>query len=146
MMNRIGGIYLIAVAVAVAVHTVVEPLYHVSAEGQPYSPLWSILNPLMAVAIVLGAAVAWRCKRAVDREGEDAPVSRAFVIANAMFYGFVFFGIMYLWNWFNLLSPGFTAIEPGAVSLVWIIVDAGLPLLWGAAGIALLRGGGQKSD
>ena len=146
MMNRIGGIYLLAVAVAVAVHTVVEPLYHVSAEGQPYSPLWSILNPLMAVAIVLGAAVAWRCKRAVDQEGDDAPVSRAFVIANAMFYGFVFFGIMYLWNWFNLLSPGFTAIEEGTVSLVWIVVDAGLPLLWGAAGVALLRSGAQESD
>ena len=144
MMNRIGGIYLLAVAVVVAVHTVVEPLYHVSAEGQPYSPLWSILNPLMAVAIVLGAAVAWRCKRAVDLEGDDAPVSRAFVIANAMFYGFVFFGIMYLWNWFNLLSPGFTAIEEGTVSLVWIVVDAGLPLLWGAAGVALLRDGGQE--
>lgn len=146
MMNRIGGIYLLAVAVTVAVHTVVEPLYHVSAEGQPYSPLWSILNPLMAVAIVLGALVAWRCKRAVDQEGDDAPVSRAFLIANAMFYGFVFFGIMYLWNWFNLLSPGFTAIEEGTVSLVWIVVDAGLPLLWGAAGVALLRDGGQKSD
>ena len=146
MMNRIGGIYLLAVAVAVAVHTVVEPLYHVSAEGQPYSPLWSILNPLMAVAIVLGAAVAWRCKRAADQEGDDAPVSRAFVIANAMFYGFVFFGIMYLWNWFNLLSPGFTAIEEGTVSLVWIVVDAGLPLLWGAAGVALLRSGAQESD
>ena len=146
MMKRIGGIYLLAVAVAVAVHTVVEPLYHVSAEGQPYSPLWSILNPLMSVAIVLGAAVAWRCKRAADQEGDDAPVSRAFVIANAMFYGFVFFGIMYLWNWFNLLSPGFTAIEEGTVSLVWIVVDAGLPLLWGAAGVALLRSGAQESD
>lgn len=146
MMNRIGGIYLLAVAVAVAVHTVVEPLYHVSAEGLPYSPLWAILNPLMAVAILLGAAVAWRCKRAVDREGDDAPVSRAFLVSNAMFYGFVFFGIMYLWNWFNLLSPEFTAIEEGTVSLVWIVVDAALPLLWGAAGVALLRDGGQKSD
>ena len=145
MMNRIGGIYLIAIAVAVAVHTVVEPLYHASAEGQPYSPLWSILNPLMVVAIALGLEVAWRCKRAVDREGGDAPVSRAFLIANAMFYGFLFFGIMYMWNWFNLLSPGFTAISAGTASLVWIIVDAALPLLWGAAGVALLQGDGQEA-
>ncbi len=139
MMNRIGGIYLIAVAVAVAVHTVLEPLYHVSAAGQPYSPLWSILNPLMTVAIVIGVAAAWRCKRAVDQEGGDAPVSRAFLIANTLFFGLLFFGIMYVWNWFNLMSPGFTAISEGTVSLVWIIVDAALPLLWGATGVALLR-------
>ncbi|MCY4564821.1 MAG: hypothetical protein OXE40_10140 [Gammaproteobacteria bacterium] len=139
MMNRIGGIYLIAVAVVVAVHTVVEPLYHVSAAGQPYSPFWSILNPLMAVAIVLAVAAAWRCKRAVDQEGGDAPVSRAFLIANTLFFGLLFFGIMYVWNWFNLMSPGFTAISEGTVSLVWIVVDAALPLLWGATGVALLR-------
>lgn len=145
MMNRIGGIYLIAMAVAVAVHAVVEPLYHVTTAAAPYSPLWSILNPLMAVAIVLGVAVAWRCKRAADLEGEDAPVTRAFLIANTLFYGLLFTGMLYLWNWFNLMSPGFTSIEPGTMSLVWIVVDAAMPLLWGATGIGLLRGGGQDS-
>ena len=145
MLSRIGGYYLIAIAVVVAVHAVVEPLYHASASGQPYSPVWSILNPLMTIAIVLGVAVAWRCKRAVDREGDGAPVSRAFLTANAMFYGFVFFGILYVWNWFNLMSPGFTAIAEGTVSLVWIVVDAALPLLWGTAGFALLRDGGQDA-
>ena len=144
MMNRIGGIYLIALAVVVAVHTVVEPLYYVSVEGQPYSPLWSILNPLMALAIVLGVIAAWQFKRAVAQEGDDAPVSRAFLIANTLFFGLLFFGIMYLWNWFNLLSPGFTAISEGTVSLVWIIVDAALPLLWGAMGVALLRTQGSE--
>ena len=139
-MNRIGGFYLIAVAVVVAVHTVVEPLYHVSVDGQPYSPLWSVLNPLMALAIVLGVAAAWRCKRAVAGEAEDAPVSRSFLIANTLFFGLLFFGILYFWNWFNLLSPGFTAIPPETVTLVWIIVDAALPLLWGATGVALVRG------
>ena len=144
MMNRIGCIYLIALAIAVAVHTVVEPLYYVSVEGQPYSPLWSILNPLMALAIVLGVIAAWQFKRAVDQEGDDAPVSRAFLIANTLFFGLLFFGIMYLWNWLNLLSPGFTAISEGTVSLVWIIVDAALPLLWGATGVALLRTQGSE--
>ncbi len=145
MMNRIGGIYLLAIAVAVAVHTVVEPLYHVTTDAAPYSPVWSILNPLMAIAIVLGIAVAWRCKRSVDREGSDAPVTRAFLIANTLFYGFLFTGIMYIWNWFNLMSPGFTSIAPGTASLVWIIVDAALPLLWATAGLALLRDGGSQA-
>ena len=139
-MNRIVGIYLVAMAVILAVHTVVEPLYHVSADGQPYSPLWTIINPLTALAVVLGVIAAWQCKRAVDREGEDGPVSRAFLIANTLFFGLLFVGILFFWNWFNLLSPGFTAIPPETVSLVWIIVDAALPLLWGATGVALIRG------
>ncbi len=144
-MKRIAGFYLIAVAVVVAVQTVVEPLYHVSADGQPYSPLWTILNPLMALAIVVGVAAAWQCKRAVDSEGGDGPVSRAFLVANTLFFGLLFFGILYLWNWFNLLSPGFTAIPYETVTLVWIIVDAALPLLWGATGVALLRGRGAAT-
>ena len=142
MMKRIGGFYLVAIAVAVAVHTVAEPLYYVSSDAAPYSPVWSILNPLMAIAIVLGVAVAWRCKRAVDQEGSGAPVTRDFLVANTMFYGLLFTGIMYLWNWFNLMNPGFAHIAPGTASLVWIIVDAALPLLWASAGFALLRDGG----
>ena len=141
-MNRIVGFYLVAMAVILAVHTVVEPLYHVSADGQPYSPLWTIINPLTALAVVLGVIAAWQCKRAVDKEGDDGPVSRAFLIANTLFFGLLFVGILFFWNWFNLLSPGFTAIPPETVSLVWIIVDAALPLLWGATGVALLRGRG----
>ena len=35
MLNRVIGGYLLLVAVAV--HTVAEPLYHTSMEGQPYS-------------------------------------------------------------------------------------------------------------
>ncbi len=139
-MNRIVGVFLVAMAVIVAAHTVVEPLYHVSADGQPYSPLWTVLNPLTALAVLLGVMAAWRCKRAVDKEGEDAPVSRAFLIANTLFFGLLFLGILFFWNWFNLLSPGFTAIPPETVTLVWIVIDAALPLLWGATGVALLRG------
>ena len=146
MLKQIGGIYLIGIAVLVAAHAVVEPLYYTSTVDQPYSPLWSILNPLMTLAVLIGAAVAWRCKRAVDQEGEDAPLSRAFLIANTMFYGFVFFGILYVWNWFNLMSPGFTAISEGTVSLVWIVIDAALPLLWGTAGVGLLREGAKPGS
>ncbi len=49
-------------------------------------------------------------------------------------------GILFFWNWFNLLSPAFTAVGPDAVSLVWGFIDAALPLLLGAMGLSLLRG------
>ncbi len=140
MLNRIGGIYLIAIAVIVAVHTVAEPLYHFSDDGQMYSSIWSILNPLMALAIVLSIMVAWQCKRSVSKKDEEGPVSRAFLTANTLFFGLFFFGIMFFWNWFNLLSPGYVAIPKETVSLVWIIVDAALPLLWATTGVILFRG------
>ena len=142
MTSRIGGVFLLAVAVVVAVHTVVEPLYHVSAEGQPYSPVWEVLDPIMVVAVALGTVVAWQRKRRVDEEGDDATVTRAFLAANALFFGFLFIDILLLWSWFNLLSPGFTGAGPEAASVIWMIIDAGLPLLCGATGVGLLRRSG----
>lgn len=137
MLKKVCGAYLTAVAVLVGVHTVVEPLYHVSEPGQPYSPFWNLLNPLMALAIVLGVILTYASRPAAD----DQAVTRDFVVSNMLFYGLLFVGILFFWNWFNLLNPAFTAVRGETVSLVWIIIDAALPLLAGAAGIRLLRGG-----
>ncbi len=144
LLKRISGIYLIALAVAVAVHTVVEPLYHASSPGQPYSPLWDVLDPLMALAIALALIFGYLRKQEVDREGGGAGVTREFVAANTHFYGFLFVGILFFWNWFNLLMPAFTAPGENTVTLVWILIDAILPLLAGAMGIFLLRRGRGK--
>lgn len=139
IIKRISGVILVAMAFVVAVHTVVEPLYHGSTTAQPYSPVWDTLNPLMALTIALGLIFSCIRKRSVDGEGGGAPVTREFLAANFLFFGFLFVGILFLWNWFNLLSPTFAAIGSETVSLVWIIVDATLPLLSGAMGVFLLR-------
>ena len=135
MFNRIVGVFLIAMAVLIAVHTVIEPLYHTSEGGQPYSPVWEILNPLMALAILLGLRVAYMSKKAV---AGDVAVTRAYLLANTLFYGFLFVGIMFLWNWFTVLSPGYAAAGSDTNSLVWILIDASLPLLMGVTGSSLL--------
>ncbi len=139
-MQKVGGFFFIAVAVVVAVHTVVEPFYHVSTDDQPYSPVWDILDPLMVVAVALGAALAWRRKAAVDRDAAG-PVTREYLAANVLFFGFVSVGIVLLHSWFGLLSPAFTAVGPDAASVMWIFTDAALPLLCGATGAELLRQG-----
>ena len=139
MLKKICGLYLAAVAVLVAVHTVVEPLYHASGSGQPYSPFWTIVNPLTALAIVLGTVFSYTRKTGA---GGDT-VTREFLAANTLFYGFLFVGIMFFWNWFNLLNPAFTAIGDDTVSLVWIVVDTSVALLAGATGIHLLRSGAE---
>ena len=137
MLKKTIGMYLILVAVLVGVHTVVEPLYHVSTEARPYSAAWDILNAMMIVALVLALVFAYRRKNGVD--GDQGASTREFIAANTLFYGFLFVSILFFWNWFNLRSPEFTAIGDETVSLVWIVIDALLPLLTGAMGVHLVR-------
>ncbi len=140
MFRRIIGVVLIVVGAVVAVHTIVEPLYHVSSEASPYSPIWNIINPFMALAVVLGVIFGYIRKRDVDLEGGAAPPTREFLAANTLFYGFLFVGILFFGNWFSLLSPDFTGAGADTVSLVWGFIDAALPLLSGAMGLSLLSG------
>lgn len=142
MAKRIAGWGLIAVAFAVAIHTVIEPLYHVSTAAQPYSPFWMILDPFMVVALVAGTIFAYQHKRAVDREGNDVPVSRAYIAANTLFYGFLGVGILLFWSYLNLLNPGYAPTGPDAESVIWMLIDATLPLLLGAQGFHLIRSPG----
>ncbi|MDE0036132.1 MAG: hypothetical protein OXU77_01075 [Gammaproteobacteria bacterium] len=140
MAKRIAGWGFIAMAFAVAIHTVIEPLYHVSTAAQPYSPFWMILDPFMVVALVAGTILAYRRKRAVDGEGDDAPVSRAYIAANTLFYGFLGVGILLFWSYLNLLNPGYAPTGTDAESVIWMLIDASLPLLLGAQGFQLVRG------
>ena len=138
MLRKIIGILLIVVAAAVAIHTIIEPLYHASTDAQPYAPLWNILDPIMAVAIILTVIFGYIRKRDACSEA-GTTITREWISANVVFYGIIFIGIMFFGNWFNLLSPSFTAIGSDAVSLAWIIIDAALPLLLGAMGMHLFK-------
>ena len=135
-LQRIAGVFLILVAAAVAVHTVAEPLYHASTEAQPYSEVWVLLDWIMAAAIVVGLLLSHRDKRAADGSPGDA-VTRRHLAANVRFYGLCFVGILFFWSWFNLLSPDFTAAGEDTVSIIWLLVDAGLPLVLGSIGFSL---------
>lgn len=134
------GLFLVAVGIVVAVHTIIEPLYHVSSEANPYSPVWSFINPLTALAVILGVIFSCLRTRAIARKGGGAPISRAYLAANVQLYGFLFVGILFFWNWFNLLSPGFTAIGADTASLLWAFIDVALPLLSVPMGLGLARG------
>lgn len=138
MLRKIIGVLLIVVAAAVAIHTVVEPLYHATTDAQPYAPLWNILDPIMAVAIVLTVIFGYIRKRDACNE-DGTTITREWLSANVVFYGIIFIGIIFFWNYFNLLRPAFTAIGADAVSMAWIIIDAALPLLLGAMGMHLFK-------
>ena len=136
-LKRVIGVVLIIIAAIVAIHTVIEPVYHTSTEDSPYSSIWDIINWLSLISIILGLIFGYiRMSRA------DANLSgQEFLAANTQFYGFMFVAIIFLWNWFGISKVGsdFTAVGNDPRTMVWIIFDAILPLLNGAMGIHLLR-------
>ncbi len=136
-LKRIIGVVLIIIAAIVAIHTVIEPLYHTSTEDSPYSATWNWINWLSVIAIVLGLIFSYI---RMSHAGSDSSANE-FLAANTQFYGFVFIAIIFLWNWFGISKAGsdFTAVGNDPRTMVWIIFDAILPLLNGALGVHLLR-------
>ncbi len=136
-LKKVIGVVLIIIAAIVAIHTVIEPLYHTSTEDNPYNhSVWAYINVLSAISIVLGVIFSYA---RMSRIGENSSVQE-FIAANTLFYGFMFAAILFFWNWFGIRNAdSFTAVGAETRSMVWIIVDALLPLLNGALGAHLLR-------
>ena len=132
ILNRLVGALLLLTAAIVGIYFVVDQL-----EVLPH--LWGELDYLMALALVLGVIFAYLRKRSLESAGLDRIVTRRYFEANLLFYGFVAMAMLFFWNWFDLLVDA----DPQDTdhNIVWIIVDTVAPLLWGALGIFLLRGG-----
>ena len=132
ILNRLVGALLLLTAAIVGIYFVVDQL-----EVLPL--LWGELDYLMALALVLGLIFASMRKRSLESAGLDRIVTRRYFEANLLFYGFVAMAMLFFWNWFDLLVDA----DPQDTdhNIVWIIVDTVAPLLWGALGIFLLRGG-----
>ena len=137
-LKKVIGVVLIIIAAIVAIHTVIEPLYHTSDPNSdnPYSSVWGYINVLSAISIVLGVIFSYI---RMNKVGDNSSVQE-FIAANTLFYGFMFAAILFFWNWFGILNAEtFTAVSGETRSMVWIIFDALLPLLNGALGAHLLR-------
>ena len=132
ILNRLVGALLLLTAAIVGIYFVVDQL-----EVLPF--LWGELDYLMALALVLGLIFASMRKHSLESAGLDRIVTRRYFEANLLFYGFVAMAMLFFWNWFDLLVDA----DPQDTdhNIVWIIVDTLAPLLWGALGIFLLRGG-----
>ena len=139
MIDRICGIYLILVALAVGLHTILESPYHTYDSATLYGAIWDILDWFMAVAFLLLLGFGYQLKRGLSDAEDTASVSREFVTAYTLFYGSLYFAILFFWNWFMHLNPEAVMPDGGIVRLIWLIVDPALVLLSGAMGIHLLR-------
>ena len=138
MLRHSAAWTLILGGLLVAVHMVVEPLYHVSDPDRPVNFVWEVINPVMAAVILLGCGVACAQKRRTDSEGT---VSRSWIAANVHFYGLLAVGMLFFWNWFNTLNPAFTGTHPAVVSATWTALDVAMPLLCISLGGRLARSG-----
>lgn len=141
MLNRIAGVVLIVIAAIVGIHTFIEPLYHASTADAPYSPIWAVINPLSAIAVILGLIFGYIRMSAANAEGGGA-VTWERLASNVIFYGFIAIGIAFFWSWFTLLSGGRFDMEPAARAVVWMAYDALMPPFAVALGFHLVKRGG----
>lgn len=141
IIRRIIGAVLILMAVLVAVYFVATE-YDVIYSSFALARLsWSVLNYLMAIGIVLGVVFAWIRKRAVEAEGLSSGITRPYLEANVLFYAFMFTALLFFWNWFDRLAGGDVSQESVTRRLAWVMLDAIFPLISGAMGMYLWRGG-----
>ena len=122
--------YLVLLAVAVAVHFIITPLYHPGGDA-PF-PAWEVLNWFMAAGMVLALAASYAEKRRVDSD-DSAPMKR-YLEANTVFYGTVVVFMLFFWNWFASLSPN---NQPDGQ--YWAVIDVLMPLVTGVIGCRMWR-------
>ncbi len=120
IVRRIIAAFLIIMAIAVAVHLAVTPLYH---DGSEEYPVWKIFNWFMAVGVVIVLLVGIARKRAVDRM-EDADTMTT-VRASIVFYGSIVLAMLFFWEWFWTLNPDSeTGLAVNSHMIYFPIMDA----------------------
>ena len=125
LLGRVTSVYLIVLAVVVAVNFIITPLYHPGGD-EPYT-VWEVLNWFMAVGMVITVIASYVQKRRVDADG-SADVKR-YLEANAVFYLAVVVFLIFFWNWFSNLSP-----NNAADGQYWVVVDTLMPIVTGVTG------------
>lgn len=118
--KRIIGAFLILTAIAIVAQAVIPG-------GR--DDLWTYVNPLMAVSVLLVVAYgvwsgAWRT------EGSEDAATRALSESRLVFFAALFFAYLFFLNWFKEL-------DEGGYSWVWIVLNGTIPVLNVWTGIRL---------
>ena len=121
-LKRLAAAYVILMAVAVAVHFVITPLYDPELDGAART-VWDVLNPLMVVAVIVALIAAFDRKRRLDAGAAGQSGQREHLEANFGFYAVAALFLVLLWNWFS------EEWGNGGDGTVWVYVDVAFPLL-----------------
>ena len=135
--RRVGAVYLVAVAVAVAVFFVFNQLVDDSVD---VAQVWSVLNVLMVIG--LAAAIIFNFSRKMEAGKPDpqAGVTVRYLEVNVTFYVTAAVSILFLHNWFSLLANGQDSLDGNDQAwVIWAFVDTALPLVLAATGFGMWR-------
>ena len=124
MLRRLVAVYMVLVAVVVPLHLLITRFYDPALDDTA-NTVWSILDPLMVVGMVVVLIVAYARKRQVDAGPADQPVHREYLEANVTLYFSAALFLMLLWSWFGFQWGG----PDSDIPLLWILIDTTVPLL-----------------
>ena len=136
-LKKLGSVYLIGVAVAVAVWFIVNPLL---ADALNVTAIWQVLDVLMVVALAIALAANYARKGEEDGGDPAGGVTRRYLEVNVAFYLTAAVTILFLHNWFSLLAEGADSLDGNHQAwVIWAAVDTVLPLIVGITGCRLWR-------
>jgi hypothetical protein len=137
-----AGIYLIAVAGLVALYFILTPFF---SESFDVMIVWHALDVLMFLGFGIALGVNYLHKRDNADKETGSNITRQYLEANVLFYITAGLTIMFLYNWFSLLSHGNNYLYGNFPAWnLWNIVDIAVPLTFGVTGCRLLREGIQS--
>ena len=120
--RRLLGVFLVVIAIVVAINLMATPLYHDGAEDYP---IWKVVNWFMAVGVVAALIVNAMRKRAMGVGGANEPSVSEYLRVNLTYYTTIILTILFFWEWFWTLNPDSETGEAVTSHMVYFpIVDA----------------------
>ena len=128
--NRLIGIYLTIVGIAVAAQFILFPLYGNSSDAG--INIWLTLDWLMALGLIL--ALITTNERRQMAKGDGASCCST---ADVMFFGTAILTLAFLPNWFGEAFTEHANVD--AAWTIWHLIDSVLPVVFIAEGRRLMR-------
>ena len=122
IVRRLLGVFLVVIAIVVAINLMATPLYH---DGSEDYPIWKIVNWFMAIGVVVALITNAMRKRALGARGTDEPNVREYLRVNLTYYTTIILTILFFWGWFWTLNPDSETGEAVTSHLVYFpIMDS----------------------
>ena len=141
-LKRVVGAYLMLLAAVVAVFFIINTFL---VDTLDVLSIWYVLDVLMFIGLAVALVHNYMRKKAIDSGDSSEPVSRGYFEANAAFYLTAGITILFLHNWFSLLSQGADFLGSNDAGgnhqawVIWAVVDTVLPIVVGVTGCHLWR-------
>lgn len=138
IVHKTLGAALALTGLAVGGYFLVFELYAGQGDADAAFDVWTVLNWIMAVAVILLALVTWAERRELPADAD----LRERLAAGARFYGslallLLFFNVWFAGRWGAIAD---VAPPPAYVSIQWIATDIALAILAVNVGLRLWRG------